>query len=203
MKKWLDIPGWFDYDAVYTEAVSRLPGGVLVEVGNFLGRSLCRLGELVKMSGKPFRVVGVDTCRGSGPEEPYGVRAAHDPFAGPLAEGGGTFAGQLHRNVIDCGLADVVTLVVGDSARVAELFADESLAFVFIDGMHDEESVARDILAWRRKVRVGGVMAGDDMGVPNEITPVWPGVKAAVDKLLKGWQYWPHDAWWWDKKEEA
>lgn len=196
--KWLDLPGWFDYDWVYTEVVSRLPGGTLVEVGNYLGRSLCRLGELVKMSGKPFRVIGVDTCRGSGPEEPYGVPAAYNPFGDALKEGGGTFAGLLHRNVIECGLADVVTLIVCDSVEASKLFADESCAFVFIDGAHDQPSVERDVSAWLPKVRSGGILAGDDVGVPNEANPVWPGVKAAVDKLIPGWKYAQHDAFWYD-----
>ena len=57
---WEDIPGWFDWPQLYDHVVSRYDGGILVEVGNYLGRSLCYLGDQVKRSGKPFYVVGVD-----------------------------------------------------------------------------------------------------------------------------------------------
>ena len=43
-------------------------GSRFVEVGNYLGRSLCSLGELVRQSGRNVSVIGIDTCRGSGVE---------------------------------------------------------------------------------------------------------------------------------------
>jgi len=49
---------------------------------------------------------------------------------------------------------------------------------VFLDAGHDEASVAADILAWMPAVRPGGLLAGDDYN--NN----WPGVNAAVDRLL-------------------
>ena len=46
-----------------------------------------------------------------------------------------------------------------DAAKEVE---DESLDFVYIDGAHDYENVKADIEAWAPKVRVGGIIAGDD-----------------------------------------
>lgn len=189
---WEDIPGWFDWPQLYDEVVERYSGGVLVEVGNYLGRSLCYLGHKVKESGKPFHVVGVDWGVGSGVEDD-----GNNHHAAAVSEGGGTLTGQLHRNVLACGLKDVITLVVGDGTRVAGLFADASLTMVFIDANHSYEAVSNDIRTWLPKVRVGGFLAGDDVGAPEEAPEqkVWPGVVRAVNELLPGWEHVPHDAW--------
>ena len=39
---------------------------------------------------------------------------------------------------------------------------DKSLDFVYIDGLHEFDSVMRDIIYWARKVRHGGIVAGHD-----------------------------------------
>lgn len=189
VQRWQDIPGWFTWRDAQEEAVAHFPGGsTFVEVGNYLGRSLCSLAEVVADSGKPFTVVGVDTCRGSGPEGVRGINA-HGPA---VSAGGGTFAGLLHRNLIACGFADQVLIVVGDSESTAALFADASFAWVHIDARHDYDSVAADITAWRPKVMPGGWLSGDDY-----IPSAWPGVVAAVDELLPQAQRWSTIQWRW------
>ncbi len=188
---WHGIDGWFDWIDTYQQIVDKYPGGILVEVGTYLGKSLCCLGDLVKKSGKPFKVVGVDTATGT----PANSGFDHHLHLPTVEQGGGTFAGQLHRNVLACGVQDVVSLLVTDSVTASSLFMGESLTCVFLDAAHDYESVKRDIQVWTPKVRKGGVIGGDDMGVEWEPVPVWPGVKKAVDELLPGWKYSPHDAW--------
>src|SRR5207245_129700 len=81
-----DIPGWFQWRSAQEEAALRFPDGSrFLEVGNFLGRSLCSLGDVVQRSGKRITVIGVDTCRGSGVE---GVRGK-DYHGTAVEEGGG------------------------------------------------------------------------------------------------------------------
>lgn len=191
---WERIEGWYDWPEYYRSVVERYPGGTLVEVGCYLGRSLCHLGRLVQESGKPFRVVGVDHCLGSGVENGTANHLA------AVRRGGRSFAGELWGNVVACGLHDVVSLVVAESGRASTLFADDSLAVVFLDAGHEYADVARDIQLWAPKVCVGGELAGDDFGVPGEIEPVWPGVSRAVKEALPGWRHVPHDAWAWTKK---
>jgi hypothetical protein len=66
---WSEIPGWFHWRSAQEEAVQRFPSGSrFVEVGNYLGRSLCSLGEVVQQSGKRITLIGVDICRGSSVE---------------------------------------------------------------------------------------------------------------------------------------
>lgn len=41
-------------------------------------------------------------------------------------------------------------------------FADRSLDFVYIDANHDIQNVINDVHEWRKKVKVGGIIAGHD-----------------------------------------
>jgi hypothetical protein len=96
-----------------------------------------------------------------------------------VAAAGGTVAGQVARNLLECGVSDTVTLVVAPSARAARLFAPASVDFVFIDAGHDYQSVLSDLAAWWPRVKPGGVLAGHDYG-----DPAWPGGKQAVDQFF-------------------
>jgi hypothetical protein len=188
---WEEIPGWFQWRSAQEEAALRFPAGSrFVEVGNYLGRSLCSLGEVAKQSGKGFAVIGVDTCRGSGVEGPRGK----DYHGAAVAQGGGTYAGTLHRNVIDCGYADVISLIVADSVTASTFFADESIDWVHLDARHDCASVKADISAWLPKVKVDGWLSGDDY---DEVK--WPEVVRAVAERLPGARPWSVNQWRWTR----
>lgn len=184
---WREIEGWFGWREGQEEAVRAFPEGArFVEVGTYLGRSLCSLGEVVQQSGRRFVVIGVDTCRGSGPEGPK----QKDYHGAAVEQGGGTFAGTLHRNVLACGLEGTVALLVTDSLNAAALFADGSLDWVHLDARHDYASVKADIAAWLPKVRPGGWLSGDDYD------PVkWPEVVAAVTETLPAAEAWCSGQW--------
>lgn len=190
---WQMIPGWFDWQETYKSVVDLYRGGILIEVGTYLGRSLCCLGQMVKESGKPFQVVGVDWCVGSGPETD-GKGETRNHHAEAVQEGLGSFAGTLHKNVMECGLSEIVSILVADSIQASKLFLDNTLTMVWLDSRHDKDHLKREIQAWLPKVQLGGCIGGDDMGVPGE-APVWPGVKAAVQESLPNFHYVPHDCW--------
>ena len=190
---WRDIPGWFQWRRHQEEAVAHFPDGSrFVEVGCYLGRSICSLGEVVRSAHSRTRVIGVDTARGSGPEGRRDTNA-HGPA---VAHGGGTFAGLLHRNIIGCGLGDLIQLVISDSVAAAGLFADDSLAWVHVDARHDYASVASDIGAWLPKIQPGGWLSGDDYH-PEQ----WPGVVGAVTDTLPDARPWWSTQWRWIKPE--
>lgn len=178
-----DIQGWCDFENGYREAVAYFNSGIFVEVGTFLGRSLCYLANEVKLSRKPIRVVGIDTFRGTGPEN------GNDNHRDAVNRGNGTFCGETHANLIKCGVADVVDLIVANSVRASSYFADLSVDFIFLDAAHDEINVSADIAAWLPKVRNGGWIAGDDL------CPVWPGIEKAVKSSLPSYSRWSHDSW--------
>lgn len=65
-------------------------------------------------------------------------------------------------------------------AEALDLFEDESLDFIYIDGYaHTGQEGGETIWDWARKVRVGGLIAGDDYH------PDWPLVVQAVDAFAQ------------------
>lgn len=186
---WQDIQGWFQWRSGQEEAVKHFPSGArFVEVGTYLGRSICSLGELVHVSGKTFTIIGVDTCQGSGPEGPK----QKDYHGAVVAENGGTFAGVLHKNILDCGYGEFISLLISDSISASRLFPDASLDWVHLDARHDYESLQADIRAWLPKVKPGGWLSGDDYD------PVkWPDVVRAVGELLPQAEPWSTVQWRW------
>ncbi len=61
------------------------------------------------------------------------------------------------------------------SADAAQWFsAPQQFDIVFIDALHDYESVKQDIGLWWPKVRVGGILSGHDANHQ------WPGVERAI-----------------------
>ena len=59
-----DVPGWFDFEALYEQEVRRVHEGTFVEVGTYLGRSAAYLAERIKVMYKPIRFFAVDTFDG-------------------------------------------------------------------------------------------------------------------------------------------
>lgn len=187
VSRWQDIPGWFQWRDGQEEAVAHFgDGSRFVEVGCFLGKSICSLAEVVRRAGRDIVVLGVDTCRGSGPEG----RGGTDAHGAAVAHGGGTMAGLLHRNLIACGVEDSVQLLISDSVAAAALFADASLTWVHLDARHDYDSVSADIAAWAPKVRPGGWLSGDDYH-----REWWPGVVDAVHDALPRAAAWSTNQW--------
>lgn len=96
---------------------------IFVEVGCYLGRSLCSLAELVCQAGNGITLIGVDTCRGSGPEGQRDTDRAQGRSAAWRRNHGGAVASQrdcvrLHRHG---------ALLISSSVAASVLFQDDSL----------------------------------------------------------------------------
>ena len=173
-RSWDEVPGMFDFESLYDEAVERAQdGAVFVEVGCLVGRSTCYLGTRIRESGKAIMLYAVDTGRGS-PTDSTGREIV------PAL--GGSLAGALHRNLIGCGLEGVVVPILTDSVRASRLFPAEGVDFCFIDGDHGYRSVMADLDAWWPKVRPGGTLAGHDY---RQSAPWMAGVTPAVHDFFE------------------
>ena len=115
----------------YLVPVARRAGGryafggdsIFVEVGCYLGRSLCSLAELVCQAGNGITLIGVDTCRGSGPEGQRDTDRAQGRSAAWRRNHGGAGASQrdcvrLHRHG---------ALLISSSVAASVLPQDDSL----------------------------------------------------------------------------
>ena len=156
---WESLPGFFTFPDFYSWLAEQVGDGAhLVEVGVYGGQSVAYLGvELLRRGKARCRIDGVDLFHG-GVET---VRAGLSPL--------GELVNELH---------------VSDSAAAASRYEDGSLDAVFIDADHSYESVARDIDAWRPKVRLGGILAGHDFTLFD------PGIIQAVTERFARWDVW-------------
>jgi predicted O-methyltransferase YrrM len=160
-REYTEIPGWFAEEAFYDFVVQGAPAeGLFVEIGCWLGKSTCYLGHAIQGSGKKIRLVAVDTWKGSANEP--GLLAA-------VEQAGGSVFGLFWRNMREAGLEWLVEAVVRPSVEAAGLVADGSCDFVFIDADHTYEAVRADIAAWRSKVKAGGILAGHDWCVYEDV----------------------------------
>lgn len=167
---WKDVSGFFDSDLVYKLATKTFPeGSTFVEIGSWMGRSTCCLGQLVKDSKKDIKVYAVDTFEGS--EE-------HWQLIKEIEENSTSLLEIFKKNTSLCGVDNLITPIKGASLDVVNQFEDESIDFIFIDASHDYENVLADITAWYPKLKPGGLIAGDDYA------PCWGGVIQAVNEYF-------------------
>lgn len=160
-----EIEGWFFHPGLYSKMVENCrPGGNLVEIGVWKGKSLSYLCSEAYRKSPDIRVFGVDTWEGS-------VEHQGDPSVK-----NGTLFDEFSRNIAP--VSANLSVLKMPSLRAVGSFGDGSLDGVFIDGSHEYEDVRDDILAWRRKVRPGGILAGHDYVF------LWPGVIRAVNELF-------------------
>ncbi len=177
---WAAVPGWFDFQNVYTELVERSKDGdIIVEIGCYLGRSACFLGDQIKTSGKRITLLCVDLWPAQFDFQDGSGTTIEAPFE--------TF----YANVRQCRLHKII-IPLRCPSLVAAQFVANDLAAVFIDGEHDYDNCKADIAAWFPKVRNGGILAGHDFA------DSFPGVPKAVreafgDKFRTLGQCWLYD----------
>lgn len=161
-----NIQGWFVYSNIYDIAVRTAKDDAhFVEVGSWRGRSTNYLAVAITNSGKKIRVDCVDTWRGS-PDE-----AIHQNDPAVIND---TLFDEFLENT--AWARHIVNPVRMDSKDAVKIYRDDSLDFVLIDASHEYNQVYRDISHWLKKVKSGGIIAGDDYD--------WQGVEKAVKELL-------------------
>lgn len=172
MKNWKEIHGFFGYPSLFERAVKYASdNSVFVEIGAWMGRSTCCMGQLIKESGKHIKFYSIDTWEGS---------AEHSNLLSDLNAQNTSLYEQYCKNLQSCNVVDFVIPIQGESLNVVDQFEDESIDFLHIDAAHDYDNVIKDIKAWFPKVKPGGIISGDDY------EPVcWGGVVEAVNEYFK------------------
>jgi hypothetical protein len=150
-------------------------GGICAEIGVWKGDFSQRILDAVE----PAELHLIDPWRAMQDD------AYEDAWYGGMLEHGQRDMDALHRSVLDrfapARDAGIVQIHRLPSAEAAPRFPDAYFDFVYIDGNHYEEYVRADLEAWAPKVRLGGIIAGDDYGLEG-----WwdDGVTRAVDEFV-------------------
>lgn len=148
-----------------------MPGLPIAEIGGYAGKSACWLGAVARDHNT--LLYSIDWHRGS-PEMFIG-RECHHP---EMIDADGRFDSLPHfrRTIAQALLEDWVVPVVGRSQRIAARW-QTPLAFVFIDGGHDDDTVMHDCMNWAPRLTYpSGILAFHDVTIP--------GIARAVEKAV-------------------
>lgn len=86
---------------------------------------------------------------------------------------------EYKKTLLKLGLHSKYRILRMQFDQALNLFEDESLDFVYVDGYaHSGEDGGKTIFDWYKKVKIGGVIAGDDYD------QTWPLVIEAVDEFI-------------------
>jgi predicted O-methyltransferase YrrM len=146
------VEGWLSEDQarrLFERARAVAPGGTILEIGSFRGRSTI---VLAKAAADGVRVVAVDPHAG----EDRGPRQIH----GTVAQGEADRAG-FHSNLARAGVAGRVThLRLPSSRALAEV--EGRVDLLFVDGAHRYRPAHADLTGWGARVKPGGAMLVHD-----------------------------------------
>lgn len=171
---WEDVPGFFDFQDVYTDAVNEAKNGdTLVEVGTLFGKSALFMAQRVKESGKRLTFYVVDKWD----EGDIVYLDVTGNMCKDMIHQYGSMMGAFAYHLKQSGLREYIKVLRMDSAQAASLIAPDirALSFVFIDADHSYEGCTRDLHAWE----LASVMAGHDY-------VAYPSVRKAVDDFFNG-----------------
>lgn len=164
-----DIFGYSRYINFYNRVVADAEDGELfVEVGSFLGQSTAALAFFIKHSKKRIALHAVDLFELN--------EFSDEPHFKVIEEHGGDFLAAFESNLRGAEVDDYVTVVQASSLDASKQYEDRSISFLMIDASHKYEDVVDDIRAWYPKIKMGGIISGDDYD--------WPEVKRAVEDTL-------------------
>jgi predicted O-methyltransferase YrrM len=144
--------------ALFAAAAAYAPGGPIVEIGTYCGKSTIYLAAAARQAAQ--LVVTVDHHHGSEENQPgweYHDAGLVDPATGRLDT-----LPQFRATLAGAGLEDQVIAVVGTSADVARLWR-MPVGMLFIDGGHTDAAASTDYEGWAPWVAAGGALAIHDV----------------------------------------
>jgi predicted O-methyltransferase YrrM len=180
-----NIFGYSRYIDFYHQIVHEAKDDDLfVELGSFLGQSTAAMAQYIVDSQKRIRLDAVDLFEISD--------FSDEPHAEIINQHGGDFLEAFKSNLRNAQVLDKVNIVKGLSLEVAATYEDRSISFLMIDASHKYEDVVDDIKVWLPKMKVGGIISGDDFD--------WPSVAQAVKDTLPNHRLYNPSTWFYIKQ---
>lgn len=181
-----EIFGYSRYINMYHEMVNIAEDGALfVELGSFLGQSTAAMAAMIKRSNKHIRFDAVDIFELS--------EFSDDPHHDVIKEHGGNFLQAFTNNLLKADVLDIVNIVKATSLQAASRYPDRSISYLMIDASHKYEDVCDDIRAWYPKIKMGGIISGDDYD--------WEEVKKAVVDTIPNHSIYDGSTWFLKKEQ--
>ena len=166
------IKGWFTFPKLYKQVVEKQQSEAhFVEVGSFLGKSTCCMAVEIINSNKNIKFDCVDIWT----DDSINYLEGNKNNKLDCIENNRAYNEFLKNTETVRSTINPIRL---PSTEASNLYADNSLDFVFIDANHSYEFVKDDIKHWYPKVKKGGILAGHDY------IPAWPGVIQAVNEFI-------------------
>jgi predicted O-methyltransferase YrrM len=183
-----NIFGYSRYINLYRDIVTNSEDDAhFVELGSFLGQSAAAMAYFIKTSGKRIRFDAVDIFELTD--------FSDEPHFKVIEDHGGDFLAAFKSNLEKAQVTDAVTIVKSTSLEAAATYPDRSISFIMIDASHKYQDVIDDIEAWYPKLKLGGIISGDDLD--------WEEVKKAVDDTCKHYGVYERSTWYFRKQTET
>ncbi len=128
----------------------------IVELGTHLGFSCYVFAQAVQRLGLDSSISALDSWEGDDHAGFYGEEVYSSV-----------------REVVDANFPDSVRMVRGYFDQSRQLFADDSVDLLHIDGRHGYDDVRTDYETWRSTVRDGGIVLFHDIAERQEGFGVW------------------------------
>lgn len=140
-----------------------------VEIGSFLGGSICYLGQKIYARNIVLNMTAIDNWKFDNISTGHLQLTSKDK----------SYYEQFEDNVKKCGLS--VCPIIGDSLDVAKIMKDKSIDFLFIDGCHEYPYVKDELIAWLPKMKENSILGGHDYSSSD-------GIRQAVSEVLSGFE---------------
>lgn len=127
---------------------------ILVEVGVFLGGTLCYLGQRCKELGKRPQIIAIDSWLCD--------NISDTSLNACGITNGVDFYSLFLENLRKTDLLDIVSPKIGDSIQIAQEIQNCSIDFIFLDGNHNYPYVEEEIQTWIPKMKSDATIAGHD-----------------------------------------
>ena len=197
LKSYKNIPGWMnDAEWIYKDLFGLdsdvpLGGEHFVEIGTLLGQSSIRMAELIrewkKGEGRDKRQIRFDSI-----DTFYFIvhsikNGQHPP---KFLEYINLWETYDIKHILDTQikvleLDGLVNYICCDSKYAHNIYRDNFLDFVWVDGSHAPEDVERDVKNFWPKIKPGGLIAGDDYVYEAVAKKIHLFVDSNIDEISK------------------
>lgn len=169
-----DLQGWQGTSRIFSKLIDEFKPKKIIEVGSWKGQSTVTMAKACKKLKLDTEIFCVDTWLGAEEfyTEPTPERDLMCRFGYPQVYY------QFLSNIINEEVVDMVNPITLPS-NIAYSIVPNGVDMVYIDASHSYEDVKSDLRNYFPKVRVGGVIFGDDY-----TNGAFPGVRKAVDSYV-------------------